>query len=244
MTMPETETIELLTVSPTQLESLRSGHAAWNHAIAAATEAEDKAKAAKTDRDDKVSSFREAVDGIPVDEEPTKQQEHQIAGLSRDLRRAEQKHVECDREKRSRADHEKKMGDRFVKIAIEIAEGKGDLFSVDVEASDTWKGVRVADFVSDLHAMQFVKAGLHTAGDVVVGYDRLKKLVSDGEITKDNMAFVTQAIADTMHSRGQGRHLPEGMRKLVGKDRKAIPEVVKEKAAKPDASVAGESGEQ
>lgn len=111
-------------VSPTQLERLRSGLSAWRAAESAAAEAAEKLSTAKSDRDSKTESFRESVDEIPAEADPTEEQEHRIASLAKDLRRSEQKFTECDREKRSRADHEKKVGARFLKVAMEIFVGQ------------------------------------------------------------------------------------------------------------------------
>jgi hypothetical protein len=221
-----------LTVSATQMERLRSTLAAMTAAETAAAEAAEAQGLAKSDRDSKQDSFRQAVDGIEG-EEATDDEEHRIAGLSVDLRRSEQRFTEADREKRSRADHEKKLKDRFLKVAMEIAEGQPDLYSKDIATSDAWKGVLLADIVGDLHAAQFVKAGLHTIGDVCEGYKRITDLVKSGDITQQGMDFVCQQVAEAMVTRMYGKHLPAEMRKLAGKERKAMPKA--EKPAKAEA---------
>lgn len=222
-----------LTVSATQMERLRSTLAAMTAAESAAAEAAEAQGLAKSDRDSKQDSFRQAVDGI-AGAEATDEEEHRIAGLSVDLRRSEQKFTEADREKRSRADHEKKVKDRFLRVAMEIAEGQPDLYSKDIATGDAWKGVPIADIVGDLQAAQFVKAGLHTLGDMCEGYKRITDLVKSGDITQQGMDFVCQQVAEAMTTRMYGKHLPVEMRKLAGKERKAMPTTKAEKPAKGD----------
>lgn len=221
------------------MERLRSGLSAWRSAESAAAEAAEKLGTAKSDRDSKTESFREAVDEIPADADPTEEQEHRIASLAKDLRRSEQKFTECDREKRSRADHEKKVGARFLKVAMEIAEGQGDLYSQQVSDGDAWRGVPIADIVGDLQAQQFVKQGFHSLADLCDGYKRAVELVRSGDITRQGLDFVGQQVASAMHSRGYAKHLPEPMMRMVGKTVKAPPDVKPEKAEKPESDSEG-----
>lgn len=244
MTQTATPEEKPMMISPLHLSRLRAARAARTEAQAAANEASEKLGQAREDRDDKKKTLSDAVEEMELAEEFD---EHRLSELSRDVVRSEKKFVIFDRDKRSRADQARKMDERFVKVAEEIADGQTDMYSREVQAGDAWKDVLIADAVGDVWAQQFIKRDMHTFGELVARYEEIPTLIKSGDITKDTARYVQQQVARNLHSQGLGRVLPKSLRDLVEKKDAPMPdakgEAKKKEGEEPDseAPLAGES---
>jgi len=238
MSKAETKTPDALSVSPLQIERLRAGNISWQNAVQSAEEVKEKWSTARETRDERKLTLTEALEEDDADD-------HRVAGLASDFASAERKFVSLDRDKRSREDHARKMEAHFVKIAQDLASGEADdLYAQDLDASDTWRAVLLADVISDIQAIPFVRLGVNTIGDLL---DRekageLKKLAKAGDLTRQQIEFSLQSAAKWMSQTGRGRSIPASIRDLIDKTGRPVPEPVKVEVPKP-AAESGEDGE-
>lgn len=151
-----------------------------------------------------------------------------LQGLYSDRARAEETFEVADRKRRKDADLVKTLDERILKLNHEAFGGDTKL-QFDGK-SPPWQGVELADFMGELLATPYIKAGVRTLADAKAACEDdkagLKHLVADGELTTEQGLYLRSKTIERLGA--------FAVEHTLGKARKVeIPDTEKRGSAKP-----------
>ena len=174
-----------------------SEHASATTRLEETKEAWEQAKSTRDERQrDHDEAERAAALEHPADLPAAKWKS--LQGLYADRTRAEEAFEVLDRARRKMLDLVKTLGERILKLNFEAF---GDEPSLKFDGkSPPWQGVELADFMGDLIAQPFLKAGVRTLADAKAGLEgtHLKQMLTSGEITTEQHGYLKAKVIERL----------------------------------------------